>query len=511
MSFAIGKCWRPRPRGRAARLLRLRWLQVALNVVLCASVWVGGGSVSAQVTSATAPAAAMSSLPLAATDTSTAPHYKLIRYLEDYSYLANVAQPDTWSRVKYVPLWPGGYLSFGGQHRLRYELTDPTDLGVGEAGVGAVELRSVLLSRNLFHADLWLQPYLRVFTQLGGFYALGAPASQVAPPDADDLDVTQLFVEASGRLLQVHVALRVGRQEMSLGSTRWVSVRDGTNVRQAFDLIRLSMEQQDRWSLEMFLGTTPELRRGPFDDAPNRRDAFWGSYGTVRLWPQLMNLEVFYLGRRRHAVEHADVTAREVRHTFGLRLHGKTAFGSEYSEHALLQLGSFDAGSVLAWAFASALWQQLPAALSSFRIGVRGDALSGDGRPGDRVVRTFYPLFPNQTFFSALPAIYPANLYDVHPLLRYAADKLALEAGCVFFWRQAVADAVYAPPGVALISGSQTHARYTGAQLSLSLSYQSDAHLSFNAEYSHVFPGRAIAAAGGAAVDFFGTWTTYTY
>ena len=434
--------------------------------------------------------------------------YKQIRYLEDYSSLANDPHLEGLDRLKYVPLWRGAYVSFGGQHRLRYELLDPVRIGLGPERATS----SVLLSRNLVHADLHLLPNVRLFGQLGGFFALGVPSSEAKPPDADDADVTQLFLESSVTVGGIHVVSRAGRQEMALGSTRWVSTRDGTNVRQSFDLVRMTISKPGVWSIETFGGTTPELRRGAFDDGPNWQDGFWGTYATTSVLPrQLFSLDAFYLGRRRHDAKHAGTTGREIRHTFGVRLFGETAFGLQYVQHAMVQVGSFDDARVLAWGLASALWQRLPGPLAPVRIGVRGDALSGDSRPGDGRVRTFHPLFPNQTFFSALSAIYPTNLYDVHPLLRFESAKVSLEGGCVFFWRQAVEDSIYAPPGSTLVSGAQSSERYTAAQASLSLAYRADRHLSFDAEYSHIFAGAAIADAGGTDQDFFGTWTTFTY
>ncbi|MDF2696898.1 MAG: hypothetical protein K0S65_5281 [Labilithrix sp.] len=408
-------------------------------------------------------------LPVHAADTGTPTAYKPIRYLESYAHLANAPRLEGWDRIKYVGLWPGGYVSFGGQHRLRYELLDPIDLGVAPER----STSSVLLSRNLVHADLHVVPGIRVFGQLGGFYALGIPSSQAEPPEADDVDVTQLFIESSASLGNVQIVTRAGRQEMSLGSTRWVSTRDGTNVRQAFDLVRTTISKPGAWTVEAFFGTTPDLRRGAFDDAPEWRDGFWGSYATIPVLPKkLLNVEAFYLARRRHDAEYAAVTGREVRHTFGLRAFGETSFGLEYIEHAMVQLGSIDESSVLAWALSSTLWQRLPKTVPPIKLGVRTDALSGDSRPNDGRVTTFHPLFPNQTFFSALPAIYPTNLYAVHPLLRLETEKVTLEGGCIFFWRQAVEDSIYQPPGVPLISADATRARYTGAQSSLSLAYK---------------------------------------
>lgn len=444
--------------------------------------------------------------PVHTNETGTLPAFRPIRYQEDYAHLAR-RRREGWDAIKYVPLGGDAYVSFGGQHRLRYEIVDPVDVGVGTR-----KKDSGMLSRNLVHADLHLGPSLRVFAQVGAFFALDAAREEAEPPDANDLDATQLFVETRAEIAGVRLVGRAGRQEMALGSTRWVGTRDGTNVRQAFDLVRMTVSAPSGATVETFFGTAPELRRGVFDDAPALRDGFWGSYATIPVVPKkLLSVEAFYLGRRRAEARYAEVSGREVRHTFGVRVFGQTSFGLEYVEHAMVQVGAIDERSIAAWALASALWQRLPAPLERLRLGVRSDALSGDSSPADGTLRTFHPLFPNQTFFSALPAIYPQNLYDVHPLVRFESESVSLEAGCVFFFRQSTRDAVYAPPGSVLVDGATTDARSTAAQGSLSLAYRAGRNLAVNAEYSRIFAGPAITAAGGRDVDFFGTWTTFTY
>lgn len=457
---------------------------------------------------ATRGASGEASAPINTGETGTTSPFRPIRYLEDYDYLAASPRRSAWEAIKYVPLWPGAYVSFGGQHRLRYDVVRPEGLGIGPERTTS----SALFVRNLLHADIHPVPHLRVFGQLGGFYALRVPSEHAGPPDVDVADVTQLFIEARASLGRAKVTSRVGRQEMSLGSTRWVGTRDGTNVRQSFDLARVTLTLDRVLAVETFLGSVPELRRGAFDDAPDGRNGFWGTYATVAILPdKLLSADGFYLGRRRRNARYGRVSGSETRHTLGLRLFGETAFGLEYIAHALGQVGAIGEANVRAWGLAMGLWQRLPGPLAPVRFGVRGDALSGDRRPDDGTVTTFHPLFPNQTFFSALPAIYPTNLYDVHPLLRIETDAVTLEGGCAFFWRQSVDDAVYAPPGSTLVPAGATRARYTGAQISVGLAYKANRHLAFNAEYVHVYAGQAITDAGGADVDFFGTWTTYTY
>lgn len=427
-----------------------------------------------------------------------APRYAGIRYLEDWSDPSRRPGDDPFDRVKHISLGEQVYLSLGGQHRLRYELTEALDGPLPE---------SVLFSRNLLHVDAHMGPF-RAFIQVGGHGAFGGPARD-EPPGSDLFDVQQAFVEWSGAPRNARVVARVGRQELALGSTRWVSTRDGTNVRQSFDLARLTVTGEG-WNVEGFGGVVPQLEGGVLDDAPSARNRFWGVYATMALLPRKqLSLDAFYLGRGRPSVTYGEVDGREARHTFGVRVFGGAEGGFEYIGHALAQFGTVGDAQILAWGLAGGLWQRLP--FAPLRLGVRGDALSGDGRADDGRVSTFHAYFPNQTFFSALPLIYPSNLYEVHPLVQWDLDAVTLEAGCVFFFRQSVHDAVYTPPGAVLVPPSGSDARYTGAQLSVSLGYRVSRHFMFNAEYSHVVAGPSLRAVTGQDVDFLGTWTTFTY
>lgn len=437
---------------------------------------------------------------------STGPIQQL-RYLEDYGHLASPAAPrDALSSVKYVPLlWRDAYVSFGGQHRLRYEYTAPAELG----RPGAEARESVMFSRNLLHADAHLHRHFRVFAQAGAYFALGAPGRD-RPPGANLLDVSQLFVETRARASGVDVVTRVGRQEMGLGSTRWVSIRDGTNMRQAFDMGRISLSGAT-WSSHTFFGLVPKVQRGVLDDTPDPGSGFWGSYWTLPLAPErALSVDVFYLGRAR-AAAYGAVSGREVRHTFGARVFGELPSGLEYIAHGLVQVGTIAQADVLAWGVAGALWQRLPGMSKVARVGVRGDALSGDRAPGDAKVSTFDPLFPNQTFFSALPAFFPTNLYDLHPLVRLTAGDVRAEAGVALFWRQSVNDAVYRPPGPVLAPAAASDARFTAAQPTVSLGYRATRNLTFDAEYARVIAGPGLRDAGRRDIDFLGTWTTFTY
>lgn len=439
------------------------------------------------------------------------PHYLPLRFDEDYRGLADAPTGDPLDPIKHVALGRRAWLSLGGQHRLRFQVIEGPS-----AGAASPPRTSEMFVRNLVHADLHAHPSARVFVQLGSSFALGNPPS--GPPETDLFDVQQLFVEAHHDFGPLALSLRVGRQEMPLGSTRWVSARDGTNVRQTFDLVRLEAEGEG-WSAESFFGFVPEVRRGVLDDGVDPDDRFFGSYWTFAFLDAL-HVEAFYLGRQRDAAYEPledgspGLVGRETRHTLGLRFDGTLATGFEYIVHGLVQTGTLDAPAtnarVLAWGFAGGLWQRLPGALSDVRVGVRWDALSGDERAGDRKLGTFHPLFPNLSFFAVLPTVHPENLYGVHPLVTFDRGPVGLSFGTIVFFRPSLGDAIFRPGGV-LAPAQASDARRSGALLSLSFTYALARHLRFDAEYAHLFVGPGLAPVMSRDTDYFGTWLTLTY
>ena len=154
--------------------------------------------------------------------------FKPDRTTEDYSSLRDPDKRGDEAAYKFVPLSEDGsvFASFGGDVHERFE-----SFAAPRFGIGGAEDDAYLLQRVLLHADVHVGSSVRLFAQLGAHEAFGK--KQLAPPDEDHLDAHQLFIDvAPARGLSV----RLGRQEMAFNAAqRFVSFRDGTNVRQSFD------------------------------------------------------------------------------------------------------------------------------------------------------------------------------------------------------------------------------------------------------------------------------------
>ncbi len=171
-------------------------------------------------------------LPPAGTEAPHRPAILFNRWQEDWSVLADPRVPAApFDSLKYIPLSPADprtYLSFGADVRERFETNDAPSFGVGRN-----RKTDYLISRTEAHADLHVGPEVQVFTQVESAFAPGKAV--LAPVDQDRLDLAQGFVAITEPLDDGTLKLRLGRQQFAFDLQRFVSVRDGPNVRQSYD------------------------------------------------------------------------------------------------------------------------------------------------------------------------------------------------------------------------------------------------------------------------------------
>ena len=95
-----------------------------------------------------------------------------------------------------------------------------------------------LLSRLEAHADLRLGKEIQVFAQLQSAVATGKDF--IEPVDQDRLDIEQLFVGVTEPFQNGELTFRLGRQLFAFDLQRFLSSRNGPNLRQPFDAANLN-------------------------------------------------------------------------------------------------------------------------------------------------------------------------------------------------------------------------------------------------------------------------------
>jgi hypothetical protein len=342
------------------------------------------------------------------------PEYKSERAQEDYRYLFKASlyegPHDFFDPIKFIPLSGSGkvYLSVGGEIRPQYErFTNP---GWGEE---QSDPSGYLLQRFMLHTDLHFGPHVWVFGQLKSGLIAGKRGTPNLP-DEDRLDLHQAFLDlTSGE--DSALTLRLGRQEMSYGSSRLISLREGPNVRQSFDGIRL-MTKARRLKLDGFVTQPSTTEPGVFDDRPDPDVSFWGVYG-VRSFPRINGgLDLYYLGFANNRGHFAQGIARERRHSVGTRWWGDP--GAFIIMLKLCGSCRFGPWRIQAGTVSAELGHTWKKSRLSPNLMLRTEYISGDKDSASSNLQTFNPLFPKGAYFGQVAQIGPANLVGLHPFCR---------------------------------------------------------------------------------------------
>lgn len=449
--------------------------------------------------------------------------YKNLRYEESYVRLADPAKRIGWfDRIKFIPLGqdPRFYLTLGGEVRERFE-------SFNYQGFGLLPVRndSYFLQRVLVHADLHLGPHVRTFVQLGDHRAFGKQ-KPLQPIDVGRFDLQQGFIEFNVPLGSLAtITGRAGRQEILVGSGRFIGIADGPNVRRTHDGVRASATFQGGAKLDAWV-VRPKLPRiGSFDDRGDPDQLFAALYTSVPVLPPepappgeagsplgprpVLGVDGYFveLATGRPSLTYgAGFRGTEHRRTVAVRVHGAVR-GFDYDLEGLFQFGNLGPATVSAGGAsidAGYTLHQLP---WQPRLGIKANAFTGDSDPNDRRIGTFNPLFPRAVYFSEPGLQTFSNLVDFSPRLTVNPTRsVAVEFGLDFTWRASTRDAVYLAPLVPVPGTADARGRYIGTNFIAQAIWGAAPNLTVNGALVHIAAGPAITNARGKDITYAATW-----
>jgi hypothetical protein len=427
------------------------------------------------------------------------------RWQEDWSVLADPDVPrEPFDDLKYIPLSPTdpkAYLSYGLNLRERFEGNDAPAFGVAPS-----RNTDYLISRLEVHADLHLDEHVQVFTQLVSAFAPGK--AMLTPVDQDRLDLEQAFVVVTEPLDGGTLKVRLGRQQFGFDLQRFVSVRDGPNLRQSYDAAWLDYER-GQWAFIGFYSQPVQDRDlRAFDDYSSDRLTFSGVRIERRLsaWGQV---SAYYARFTQDAAKFLSVSGDERRDVLDVRFGGK-AMGFDWDIEAMNQTGAIGGDSVRAWAFGSLAGYSFAGLGWSPRLGLQIDAASGDSNPHDRVLRTFNPLFPNGYYVTMASYTGYVNFIHVKPSLTVHPTKtLTLTFAGAGQWRETTGDAVYIQPNIPVPNTAGRPGRYTGTYGQFRADWAVTSHYTAAIEAVHFAVADPIRQAGGHDGNYVGVELKY--
>jgi hypothetical protein len=428
------------------------------------------------------------------------PDIQFFRWQEDWSYLADPAnRTEPGDDLKYIPLNsddPFSYLSLGLTLRERYESKeDPTFGLVHEPN------EDYLIHRLLVHLDAHLSESTRVFIQLNNELAPGL--QDPGPVDANRLDLGLAFIDFTGALGDGRYRVRFGRQEMAFDLQRFISVRDGPNVRQAYDAIWGDYELKN-WRISGFASQPVQDQNvSDFDDYSNHHLQYDGTRIQTK---DFLDSELSFT-LSRYLNDYArfpSASGQEQRFIGDVHLAGK-ANGVDWDVETMLQGGyvaekrveAWAAGGIVGYTYKDTTWQP--------RVGLQADAASGNRDPNGNKIETFNPLFPNGYYVTLSGYTGYTNFIHLKPSLTLTPEKdVTVLAAIGGLWRQTTHDAVYAQPDIPVPGTVGLPGRYTATYGELRVDWKIDRAWAFAVEADHYMASDALKSIGGKNSDYFG-------
>lgn len=413
--------------------------------------------------------------------------------------LASACAPDAPGRC--ITLDGGGEVQLDASLRLRGMYYDPTRFGIQGREDGYGLLRA--LSSAAVRRDRW-----------EGLVEFGVHAEQgrnggPGGTDRGALDLQQGYVRWQGEQL----SWQLGRQEAAYGSSRLLSVRDGPNIRLAFDGAR-GRWKQGALTLDVMALRPVDNRMGAFDDRSDRGQYLLGSYASWQHGRPGNGIDLYLLDYGRDGARFATAVGDERRTSLGTRWFALQKRWDANIE-LVAQRGTLSRAqgdlAIRAWTLASDSGVRWPDAPWQPRLGVKLDIASGDQDAHDDRLGTFNAMYPKSAYFSEASLLAPANLMDVQPTLTLTPRRdLSTEIGVQLAWKHQRGDAIYTTPApLAAVPGTAGTPRRIGQQYKWETRWDASDHWTWKGQLAWFEAGPGLRAAGGRDTLFasvVGAW-----
>ncbi|PIQ16893.1 MAG: hypothetical protein COW66_13990 [Flavobacteriaceae bacterium CG18_big_fil_WC_8_21_14_2_50_34_36] len=434
------------------------------------------------------------------------PSIKPLRAEENYSVLLkNDTLRDAifLNKLKAIPLNKNKsiYLSLGGKFRPRWEHIDNKNWSSEDAAD-----ENFYSQRIMFHTDLYLGKYVRVFAQLThGFISLSEPVYV----QSDKLDLHQAFAEFTIPIKNNTIKLRAGRQELLLGSGRLMAFRDGPNSRRSFDMVRIMLDGKG-FNSNLFFGREVKVPEGVFDNNSADATYTWGMGLTADTKKFLGNTTVYYIGFDAKSVKYNDGINPETRHTIGLRRSGNLGKRFKYNTELNYQFGKFGDKTISAYSIEGDWHYTLINTKFKPDIGLKLDYISGDKSTGDNKLETFNPYFNNPAYFGLITQVAAMNMFDIHPSAKLKlTEKLSATAEADFYWRAQLNDGLYNGSKSLIRTSNNNQSHWIGWQSGLILEYEINRYLKLSNETYYFVAGDFVKETGDSNNTFYNGLTMW--
>jgi hypothetical protein len=427
--------------------------------------------------------------------------YPLEFYDIDFTALSDPAKRTGFlDSLHYIPVGLGAdsYLSLGGEFREQYwnQVNESHDLRTPARN-------SYDLQRVVADAYLHIDSHVAVFGQIARDDAF----DKISPSTTDETRgrLQQGFVELKESVGAADVVARLGRQEITLGSGRFVWINDSSNVRTTQDGAHLHADFQGGASVDLVASRPVTPTYTAFADWSSHAGSFGAAYASEPVIADHLHVDEYYFYRRNPGVQYASLTGNEDRDTFGGRIWG-AADGFQFDSDFAYQYGTFDTKTrdetISAFGTSSRVLYTFADVPLQPGIQFQTSYFSGSDAPKSHTIGTFSAPFPRPTLLNYAGLETLENLFEAYPaVLINPTSQLVLRFGPEALWRANVNDAVYISRATPLTKTLNDHARFIGTNLTSTAQWRIAPNVTVFGEYIRELAGEAITRAGGHGAD----------
>lgn len=417
---------------------------------------------------------------------------QFLRYNDNFSYLKSDSIRRTiLQKIKYIPISENVNVSFGGE--IREQLQYHRNINFGD--VPPLYPKSStwqLWHRLMVHANIEVGTKSRLFTQLGSTCRFINPNPLTPEIEQNKLNLHQAFIDYH---FSKKWMTRIGRQEMSYGSHRLITFREGPNTRLTFNAAVLKYNNRNR-AVDVFAISPVISHKGVFDDH-SFKDLAIGIYANETL-VKTLSIDFYFLHFHSKRRQYNFISATENREVIGFRLFSKSP-KTNYEVEANYQFGKFNHLLINAYGISADIHHQI---LPSYNmiLGISGNYLTGDKSKTDNQLNTYNLLYSKPQYGLTAP-IGATNIMSINPYVKLSpVKKASIYAGTHFMWRQTKADGIYTPGAIQIRPmqnmNTNADARHIGALFIVETNYVMNNHLSFAVDVSRFFAGNYVKLTG---------------
>jgi hypothetical protein len=349
------------------------------------------------------------------------------------------------------------------------------------------------LTRVRVFGDVWYRDSFRIFAELISANTAGQDLAP-ARTDEDRADFLNLFIDVKIAEIDGHSAyLRLGRQELLLGSQRLISPPDWLNTRRTFQGVR-GLWSNDNVNVDLFW-VQPVIPENTGWSSIDHNVNFYGTWVTYK--PEKKQaIDVYWLfldNATKSSTLGLDLLPAST-HTLGTRYYGNKD-GFLWDFEGMLQLGQRDGQPIHAGAATAGLGYNWAKGPMNPTVWAYYDWASGDHSPNSGNYSTFNQLFPfGHYYFGWLDLVGRQNIRDWNFHLYLNPDKwIGFNMQYHVFQLDSARDALYNAAGAPLrVNLKGAAGGNVGNEWDFIMNFHLSPHSDIMLSYSKLYAGSFI-------------------